>query len=169
MSSPCGRGGIRAVAIGSPCARGGIRAMVVRSTCGQGGIRAVVMRSPCGQGGIRAVAMRSPCAPKGNTCDGHAFNVRPEGKYVRWPCVQRAPRRGNEPPAQGKRAKRSDTLGCVPRRQRYAPGGGKSSDRGDVGWRLLPGVAGVRRVAGFMPVIGGVYARDWRGLCPLVA
>ena len=125
VRSPCWRGGIRAVVVRSPCGRGGIRAVVMRSPCGRGGIRAAGMRSPCGPGGIRAVAMRSTCAPKGNTGGGHAFavragwntggghafDVRPEGKYGRWSCVQRAPRRGNEPPAQGKRAKRSDTLG----------------------------------------------------------
>ena len=161
MRSPCGQGGIRAVVVRSPCWRGGIRAVAVRSTCGQGGIRAMVMRSPCGRGGIRAMVMRSTCAPKGNTCDGHAFNVRPEGKYVRWPCVQRAPRRGNEPPAQGKRAKRSDTLGCPapptirPRR------GQKQRQRGC--WLEVVAVIG-----GGTPG-GGVYARDWRGLCPLVA
>ena len=147
MRSTCGQGGIRAVAMRSTCGQGGIRAVVVRSPCWRGGIRAVVVRSPCRRGGIRAVVMRLTYAPKGNTGDGHAFNVRPGGATSPQP---RAIERSEATPW------------VVPRRQRGAPGGGKSSDRGDVGWRLLPGVAGVRRVAGFMPVNGGVYARWWR-------
>ena len=175
MRSTCGQGGIRAVAMRSTCGQGGIRAVVMRSPCGRGGIRAAGMRSPCGPGGIRAVAMRSTCAPKGNTGGGHAFavragwntggghafDVRPEGKYGRWSCVQRAPRRGNEPPAQGKRAKRSDTLGCPAPPTRRPRRGQKQRQRGC--W--LEVVAG----SGGGTPGGGVYARDWRGLCPLVA
>ena len=43
-------------------------------------------------------------------------------------CVQRAPRRGNETTAQGKRPKGA-TPWVSPGSVRYAPGGGKSSDR----------------------------------------
>ena len=44
-------------------------------------------------------------------------------------CVQRAPRRGNETTAQGKRPKGA-TPWVSPGSVRYAPGGGKSNDRG---------------------------------------
>ena len=101
MRSTCGRGGIRAMVMRSPCGRGGIRAMVIGSPCGPGGIRAVVMRSTCGRGEVRAVVMRSTCAPKGNTCGGHAFNVRPEGATSSQP---RASERSERHPGFGQDA-----------------------------------------------------------------
>ena len=50
--------------------------------------------------------------------------------FILYTSVQRAPRRGNKPPAQGKRAQRA-TPWVRPHAVRYAPGGGKSSGRGD--------------------------------------
>ena len=72
------------------------------------------MRLPCGRGGIRAMVVRSTCAPKGNTCDGHAFNVRPEGATS----------------PQPRASERSEATPWVwTENRRYAPGGGKSHDR----------------------------------------
>ena len=52
----------------------------------------------------------------------------PRRKFTRVSSVQRAPQRGNKPPAQGKRAQRA-TPWVRLEGFRYAPGGGKSSDR----------------------------------------
>ena len=52
----------------------------------------------------------------------------PRRKFTRVSSVQRAPRRGNKLPAQGKRAQRA-TPWVRLEGFRYAPGGGKSSDR----------------------------------------
>ena len=94
-------------------------------------------------------------------CVCHAFNARPEGATS----------------SQPRASERSDATPWVRwRRTRCAPGGGKSSDRGDVGWGCRREWRCLRRVAGFvpaiggvmpvigggMPVIGGVNARWWR-------
>ena len=55
---------------------------------------------PCVQQENYGMDWRSPCVQQTNY-----------GMDWRSPCAQQAPRRGNEHPAQGKRAKRCDTLG----------------------------------------------------------